>query len=355
MMAHDVFVSYSSPDKPIADAICATLEARKIRCWIAPRDVLPGMPYGEALSDAIATSRVLIVVLSKHSNESSHVMREVEGAIHNGVAILPFRIADVQPSKSLDYFLKSIHWLDALTPPLEKHLETLAETVRVLLQRQHVVEPGGPDAAPAAVASVAPPPGNVAAPKRTALIILAIGLTLGLAGGLWWAWTRPRALANAVPATPAASTPRANAVVAQRREPERVIPVAKDAPPQSEPDSEAAVRKAIERYYALLCQKDEAGVVALYSQAVAPTAMEKIQAALHRMIVDTGRIDVKQLVIDRIDVDGELAKAHGTVLLAATTVLTGEAYFPARPFVLTWDLVREDDGWKLLGYTMDAP
>jgi hypothetical protein len=45
-MAHDVFISYSSHDKPIADAVCAGLEAAKIRCWIAPRDMLPGVPYG---------------------------------------------------------------------------------------------------------------------------------------------------------------------------------------------------------------------------------------------------------------------------------------------------------------------
>ncbi len=40
----DVFISYSSDDKLIADAICAELESRRIRCWIAPRDALPGIP-----------------------------------------------------------------------------------------------------------------------------------------------------------------------------------------------------------------------------------------------------------------------------------------------------------------------
>lgn len=39
---HDVFISYAAADKPVADAACATLESRKIRCWIAPRDVVPG-------------------------------------------------------------------------------------------------------------------------------------------------------------------------------------------------------------------------------------------------------------------------------------------------------------------------
>ena len=35
-MAHDVFISYSSKDKPIADGITANLEAAGLRCWIAP-------------------------------------------------------------------------------------------------------------------------------------------------------------------------------------------------------------------------------------------------------------------------------------------------------------------------------
>jgi len=36
-MAHDVFVSYASGDKPVADAVCSTLESHGVRCWIAPR------------------------------------------------------------------------------------------------------------------------------------------------------------------------------------------------------------------------------------------------------------------------------------------------------------------------------
>ena len=39
-MAHDVFISYPAEDKITADAVCATLEAKEIRCWIAPRDIL---------------------------------------------------------------------------------------------------------------------------------------------------------------------------------------------------------------------------------------------------------------------------------------------------------------------------
>src|SRR5713101_8280389 len=48
-MAHDVFISYSSKDKPVADAVCAGLEGRGIRCWAAPRDILPGSDWGAAI------------------------------------------------------------------------------------------------------------------------------------------------------------------------------------------------------------------------------------------------------------------------------------------------------------------
>ena len=45
-MAHDVFVSYAHQDRTVANAVFATLEAHGIRCWIAPRDILPGRRLG---------------------------------------------------------------------------------------------------------------------------------------------------------------------------------------------------------------------------------------------------------------------------------------------------------------------
>lgn len=52
-MAHDVFISHSSKDKQVADAMCNKLESSGIRCWIAPRDILPGMDWTESLVKAI--------------------------------------------------------------------------------------------------------------------------------------------------------------------------------------------------------------------------------------------------------------------------------------------------------------
>src|SRR5205807_10297606 len=98
-MAHDLFISYSHKDKPAADAACATLEARGIRCWIAPRDEAPGSDWGEAILDAINGARVMVVVFSAHANESTQIKREVERAVAKGIPIIPLRIEDVVPAK----------------------------------------------------------------------------------------------------------------------------------------------------------------------------------------------------------------------------------------------------------------
>jgi serine/threonine protein kinase len=150
-MAQDVFLSYSSQDEPIADVVRGTLEGEEIRCWMAPRDVLPGIPYGEAIIEAIQSSRLMVLVFSSNSNNSPQVMREVERAVSKGIPIIPLRIEQVPPSKSLEYFISAPHWLDALTPPLEKHLHFLAETVHLLLSRHGVrchSRDGEPQAAP---------------------------------------------------------------------------------------------------------------------------------------------------------------------------------------------------------------
>ena len=132
-MAFDVFISYASKDKNVADAVCARLEASGIRCWIAPRDIVAGTSYGEAIIEAIHGAKVMVLVFSSSANASGHIPKEVERAVSNGVAVLPFRIEDVAPGKSLDYFIGSVHWLDAMTPPMEKHLDNLAATVHKLL------------------------------------------------------------------------------------------------------------------------------------------------------------------------------------------------------------------------------
>jgi hypothetical protein len=133
-MPFDTFISYSSKDKIAADTACGVLEGAGVRCWIAPRDIRPGGEYGAAIIDAIDQCRVMVLIFSSSANASGQIHREIERAVAKGVAIVPVRIEEIAPTKSMEYFLGAIHWLDALTPPIEKHLQHLAETVKAILQ-----------------------------------------------------------------------------------------------------------------------------------------------------------------------------------------------------------------------------
>jgi hypothetical protein len=118
----------------VAQKVCEGLEGDGFQCWIAPRDITAGTDWSGAIVDAISRSDVLVLIFSAHANESPQIRREVERAVAKNVRVIPFRIEDVPPSRSLEYFVSTSHWLDALTEPLDGHVRTLAETLRMLGQ-----------------------------------------------------------------------------------------------------------------------------------------------------------------------------------------------------------------------------
>jgi TolB-like protein/Tfp pilus assembly protein PilF len=134
-MAHEVFISYSSVDSTAGETVCSILEQNGISCWIAPRDITPGLDFAEAIIDGIKSSRLFILVYTSSSNNSKQVIREVDRAVHFGLQVINLRLEDVPMSKQLDYYLSSVHWLDAKNTPLEDHVKKLSEVVKILLRK----------------------------------------------------------------------------------------------------------------------------------------------------------------------------------------------------------------------------
>jgi hypothetical protein len=191
-MAHDVFISYSTKDKSAADAACAALEAEGIRCWIAPRDILPGQEYPAAIVKAISETRVFVLLLSGSANASPQISREVERAVNRGAPVIPVRLEDVKPTASLEYLINTPQWLDAFTPPLEPHLAYLTRVVRTLLGEgdapASTVVPS--DRAPAA--SEPPPAARPSLAPRPAILagVAVLGLAAVGAAVSWFLFMR---------------------------------------------------------------------------------------------------------------------------------------------------------------------
>jgi hypothetical protein len=154
-MGYDVFLSHSHVDKQHADAICHCLERAGVRCWVAPRDIRPSEDWAEAIINGMDQCRILLLIFSSSSNNSPQVRREVERAVNKGLTILPFRIEAVPPSKSLEYFISTQHWLDAFGRDLDASLAELQQSVTAVLGSR--AQETAPIASPTPSASIAVP------------------------------------------------------------------------------------------------------------------------------------------------------------------------------------------------------
>ena len=137
-MRHKVFISYSTKDTEVANAVCKALEAEDVICWIAPRDILPGEEYADAIIEALNNCQLFLVILSEESNSSPQVRREVERAVSKNLSILTFRIDNTILSKAMEYYLSNRHWLDASNTVLSKQLQSLNAAVHKLLEQPSV-------------------------------------------------------------------------------------------------------------------------------------------------------------------------------------------------------------------------
>lgn len=134
MARGDIFVSYcTKSDRDAAYGLVAYIESRGIECWIAPRDVRGGMEWAAEIVNAITVAKVMVLIFSANANGSPQVRREVMLAAHRGVRVLPFRVEDITPAASLEYFLSGQQWLDAFPPPLEPHYARLVVCLNTLM------------------------------------------------------------------------------------------------------------------------------------------------------------------------------------------------------------------------------
>lgn len=156
-MKYDVFISYSSDDQKVVEGLCAYLEAQKIRCFVAYRDIHPSMVWARAIVEALDESRMMVVVFSENFNRSEQVDREIELASEDKKPILTFRITDDAFKGAKKYYLKNLNWIDAFPDP-EAVFGSVAESVAKLLNMP---------LSTATTAAVTPPKQKSIVPSKT--------------------------------------------------------------------------------------------------------------------------------------------------------------------------------------------
>ena len=139
-MKTDVFISYHTKSSlHIAEAVCNHLETEKISCWYAPRNVMGN--YAGSIKDAIDRCSIFILILNGAASKSADVLNELNLAFervrkNESITILPFKISDDEIGNDAQYYLRRIHWIDAVTPPMEARIKELTDKVKICLDRR---------------------------------------------------------------------------------------------------------------------------------------------------------------------------------------------------------------------------
>jgi ribosomal protein L7/L12 len=112
-----LFISHSTRDGgAIAQGLAAALEAAGQRCWIAPRDVKPGIPYPGQIVAGIEGSNGLVLIVTPSANESPDVLQELQLAATARKTIAPVVVSGTAASPNLRYYIGVRHqipWSDA--------------------------------------------------------------------------------------------------------------------------------------------------------------------------------------------------------------------------------------------------
>ena len=116
--------------------ICSYLERLGVRCWIAPRDITFGDSWPKAIMKGLASSSVMVLVLTAESNGSLQVEREVERATSKGIPVITYKAEELRLSESLEFLLSATHWLDASHGKRESHFQELKAALGVLIRKQ---------------------------------------------------------------------------------------------------------------------------------------------------------------------------------------------------------------------------
>lgn len=102
-MSH-VFISYSRTDRNQAENLYLELQSQDIDTWIDIRDIPNGAEWDNEVDKAIVGARVILVVVTRASNDSTQVRGEWHRALVLNIPVIPLLFEPVQIQRTLAQF-----------------------------------------------------------------------------------------------------------------------------------------------------------------------------------------------------------------------------------------------------------
>ena len=120
------------------------LEKMGITYWIAPDMIPAGSNYAREIPSAIQNCDIFLLVLSKASQQSIWVEKEIDSAIYYRKTIVPFQIDDSPMTDMFRFYLNNVQTIYCANRPKDA-IEELKQRLRTLLKltAESIHNPGG--------------------------------------------------------------------------------------------------------------------------------------------------------------------------------------------------------------------
>jgi hypothetical protein len=92
---YDVFLSYSSKDRPWVLEFTSALRKAGVTAWFDVEDLDPGEHWQEKLQEALRQSSILVVILTENSINNQWMFFELGAAVAGGKTIIPVLAEDM--------------------------------------------------------------------------------------------------------------------------------------------------------------------------------------------------------------------------------------------------------------------
>lgn len=117
--AKSVFISYSSKDKKLVGKIVKLLDRAGVTYWIAPDMIPVGSNYAREIPRAIRECEMFLLILSKESQESVWVEKEVDSAICCKKNIVPVKIDETPMNDIFSFYLNNVQMIPYFAGEME--------------------------------------------------------------------------------------------------------------------------------------------------------------------------------------------------------------------------------------------
>ncbi len=99
------FISYSSKNRASADSLRELLKRNGIATWMAPCDIPAGKEYAEMIAEAVKNCACFVLILTRQSQKSKWVSKELERAVNYKKPIIPVMLEEVDLDSKFELYI----------------------------------------------------------------------------------------------------------------------------------------------------------------------------------------------------------------------------------------------------------